>query len=128
MHSSKKYLMLPALGLALGLAFAGTPTSTADAADGADKKTQRLWKSKCSSCHGKDGKGQTKKGKKQKVKDMTTAAWQKEVTDARMLKSMNEGIKRTQDGVKQKMKSYKGKLTPEQMQSLVKYMRAFGPK
>ena len=125
MHTSKKYLMLPALGIALGLAFTGTPTSTADAAD---KSPERLWNSKCSSCHGKDGKGETKKGKKQKIKNMTTAAWQKEVTDERMMKSMVDGITRTQDGVKQKMKSYKGKLSPEEMKALVKYMRAFGPK
>ena len=29
--------------------------------------------SKCASCHGADGKGQTTMGKKQKVKDYTTA-------------------------------------------------------
>lgn len=125
MSSSKKFLALPVAALALGFAFLGTPTPTAEAAPPDAKQTERLWKSKCSACHGKDGKGETKKGKKQKVKDMTTAAWQKEVTDAKMLKAMNEGIDRTTDGVKQKMKPLKGKLSPEEMQALIKYMRAF---
>ena len=31
----------------------------------------------CASCHGKDGKGQTTMGKKQKAKDYTTADGQK---------------------------------------------------
>ena len=123
MRSSKKYLVLPVGALALGFAFLAAPTPTAEAG-GADK-TARLWKSKCGSCHGKDGKGDTKKGKKAKIKDMTTAAWQKEVTDARMMKSMTDGINKVEDGVKQKMKSFKGKLTEDQMKALVKYMRGF---
>ena len=96
------------------------PVSTASA--GGD--VARLWNQKCGSCHGKDGAAQTKKGQKMKVKDMTTAAWQKEVTDARIIKSMTDGITQTVDGVKQKMKAYK-KLTPEQMQELVAYIRGF---
>lgn len=125
MRTSRKFLALPVAGLALGFAFLATPTQTAAAGDGADQKTERLWKSKCSACHGKDGKGETKKGKKMKVKDMTTAAWQKEVTDARMLKAMNDGIERTEGGVEQKMKPVKGKISPEEMQALIKFMRAF---
>ncbi len=46
-----------------------------------DKKVERLWKSKCGSCHGADGKAQTEKGKKMKMEDYTTAEWQKAKTD-----------------------------------------------
>ena len=34
-----------------------------------------LWKAKCASCHGEDGKAQTKTGKKEKINDMTSADW-----------------------------------------------------
>ena len=37
------------------------------------KKTERTWKSKCASCHGATGKGDTDKGKELKVPDMATA-------------------------------------------------------
>lgn len=123
MRNAKMYLVLPAAALALGFVFLGAPTPTATAGGDADKASELLWRKKCASCHGRDGKGQTKKGKKAKVEDMTTAKWQKEVTDERMIKSMTDGIDRVQDGVKQEMKP--SKLSPAEMQSLVKYMRAF---
>jgi cytochrome c len=92
-----------------------------------DKKTERTWKSKCASCHGADGKGQTEQGKKMKVADMSTAGWQKDVTEERMKKAMNEGIKEQREGVKQEMESFKDTLKPEQMEALVGYMRTLGP-
>ena len=42
-----------------------------------DPKTERLWKAKCASCHGADGKAQTEQGKKMAMHDITTAEWQK---------------------------------------------------
>ena len=71
----------------------------------------------CASCHGKDGKGQTTMGKKQKAKDYTTAEGQK-WTDAEGVKSILEG--------KDKMKGYKDKGIDEAAaKDLVKYIRAF---
>ena len=92
------------------------------AADAPDKKTERLWKAKCASCHGMDGKGETDKGKEMKVRDMTTAEYQK-ISDADITKSMTDGINRTKDGVKQEMDSYKDSLKEEQMQALLNYTR-----
>ncbi|HZH03082.1 MAG TPA: c-type cytochrome, partial [Myxococcaceae bacterium] len=40
------------------------------------------YKAQCKSCHGADGKGDTKVGKKEKVKDMTSAEWHASTTDA----------------------------------------------
>ena len=39
----------------------------------ADKKIERLWKKKCGSCHGADGKAETEKGKKMKMHSLATA-------------------------------------------------------
>lgn len=89
----------------------------------ADKKIERLWKSKCQSCHGADGKGETEKGKKMKVKDMTTAEWQK-ITDDDAKKVLANGVSEEKDGVKKEMDGYKD-LTPEQVDGLMKMMREF---
>jgi hypothetical protein len=58
-----------------------------------------------------------------KIGDMTTAAWQKNVTDDQAKKAILEGLKRTKDGVEQEMKPLKDKVTPEQADGLVKYVR-----
>lgn len=86
-------------------------------------KTDRLWKSKCGSCHGADGKAQTEKGKKMKMTDLSTAEWQTKATDADIMKAINEGAKGEKDGVKQEMDAYND-LTAEQKDGLVKFVRA----
>ena len=90
----------------------------------ADKKIERLWKSKCQSCHGADGKAETEKGKKMKMHDMSTEAWQKKFTDADLKKVTLEGVAEEKDGVKKEMDAYKD-FTPEQMDGLIKLMREF---
>ena len=75
-----------------------------------------VYEKNCASCHGKDGKGQTTMGKKQKVQDYTTAEGQK-WTDEEGLKVILEG--------KGKMKGYKDKVTEAEAKDLVKYVRAF---
>lgn len=91
-------------------------------AHAADKKTERLWNSKCSSCHGKDGKGKTEKGEKMKVRDMTGADFQKS-SDADFKKVIVEGFKKEKDGVKQEMDAYKDELKPAEVDALVAFIR-----
>ena len=88
-----------------------------------DKKTERLWKAKCASCHGADGKGQTDQGKKMGVSDYTAAGWQKEHTDPALEKSISEGVTRVKNGKKQEMAPFKGKLDAAQIKALVAYIR-----
>lgn len=97
---------------------------TAALAQAPDKKTERLWKSKCSSCHGADGTADTKKGKEMKIRDMSTADYQAKLKDEDIRKSMVEGINRTEGGVKQEMESFEDTLKPEQLDALVAYVRA----
>jgi mono/diheme cytochrome c family protein len=91
----------------------------------ADKKTERVWKAKCSSCHGQDGKGETDKGRKLKARDMTTAEYQK-ATDAQFLKAINEGVQ-AQDG-RGEMDGYADDLKPGEAEALVAYIRELGGK
>jgi mono/diheme cytochrome c family protein len=107
--------------LVLFLLLCLTATARAD-------KTERTWQAKCGSCHGDDGKAQTKKGQEMGMKDMTAAAWQKERTDAQIQKAIEDGLDKTVDGKKQQMDAYKEKLRPEQIADLVKYVRGLAGK
>jgi mono/diheme cytochrome c family protein len=78
-----------------------------------------LWKAKCKSCHGEDGRAQTTLGKKQKIKDMSTAEWQSGHSDPDIRKAIVEGVPDT------KMKPFEGKLSDAEIAGLVKYVRAF---
>lgn len=91
-------------------------------ASAADKKIERLWKSKCSSCHGADGKGETEKGKKMKLGDLSAAEWQKKATNDDIKKVINDGMKSDKDGVKKEMDGY-ADLTDEQKTGLVAFVR-----
>jgi mono/diheme cytochrome c family protein len=69
----------------------------------------------CATCHGKDGRSKTLKGKLRHARDLTDARWQDEATDERIYNSIANG--------KGKMPAFKGKLTNEQIESLVSYVR-----
>lgn len=82
-----------------------------------------LWKAKCKSCHGEDGKAKTKMGQKESIVDLTQPAWQKAQTDADIRETISEGSPRNA-----KMKPYKEKLTSQQIDSLVGYIRTLKAK
>ena len=84
---------------------------------------ERLWRGKCGSCHGADGKAQTEQGKKMAIGDMSTADWQGKFSDAQIKSAISDGLKRDKNGTKQEMEAYKAKLRPEQIDGLVTYVR-----
>jgi cytochrome c553 len=88
-------------------------------ASAADVK--EIWAKDCAKCHGPDGKGDTKMGKKLEIKDLTDAKVQAALKDDAMLKAIKEGVK---DGDKTRMKAAEG-LSDEEMKALVAYVRAF---
>lgn len=81
------------------------------AADGA-----AIYKAKCASCHGADGKGQSPMGKKMNLRDLGSPEVQKQ-TD-------KELYDWTADG-KGKMPAYKDKLSADEIKALVAHMRTF---
>ncbi len=81
-----------------------------------------LYEKECAKCHGSDGKGDTKMGKKTGAKDYTDPAVQAELKDAAAFKAIKEGFK-TKDG-KEVMKPSEG-LSDEDIKGLVAYMRTF---
>ena len=97
------------LSAALALSFVAAPAFADETAD--------LWKAKCRSCHGAEGKADTKEGKKHKIDDMTTAAWQEKHSDTQIRNAIANGIPDT------KMKAYSDKLSAAEIDALVKYVR-----
>jgi mono/diheme cytochrome c family protein len=79
------------------------------AADGA-----AVYKAKCASCHGPDGKGETAIGKSMKLRSLASADVQK-TSDADLTKVISDG--------KGKMPAYKGKLAADEIKALVAFIR-----
>jgi cbb3-type cytochrome c oxidase subunit III len=75
-----------------------------------------VYKKHCANCHGEDGKGL----ETLQPPDFTDGKWQSENTN----KAIADGI-RNGKGV---MPGFKDVLSPAQVNSMVRYVRAFGPK
>ena len=103
---------------------AGTPLSR-PAGYKPEKKTVRLWDSKCATCHGEDGLAHTEQGTEMGIDDMTKAAYWKDVTVESGRKAVLEGLKRKVNGKEQEMKPFGDRLTPQQVDALNLYAVSF---
>jgi mono/diheme cytochrome c family protein len=110
-HMKNRRLLLAGLALLAGatLSFAAPVTEN--------------WENHCTKCHGDDGKGQTKAGKKLKLKDYTDAKAQAEMKDEEMIKVIADGV--YDAAGKEKMKGYKDELSADEIKELVAYIRKF---
>lgn len=88
----------------------------------AEAKIKALYDKECAKCHGADGKGDTKMGKKLGAKDYTDPKVQAELKDDAAFKAIKEGLK-DKDG-KTLMKPLEG-VSDEDIKALVAYMRTF---
>ncbi len=68
--------------------FALCTASSLHAADGA-----ALWKKSCAKCHGADGRGDTRQGRKLYISDLSDPAIQAKFTDEQAAKSIKTGLK-----------------------------------
>jgi mono/diheme cytochrome c family protein len=80
---------------------------------------EELFVKHCASCHGHDGKARTPAARKSGAKDLSVS----KTTDAEIEKQIVEG-KKDQQGL-QKMPPFKGRLTPEEIQSLIGWVKRF---
>ncbi len=101
--------------LVLSLLASGFLTAAALAAPAADN-----WDNNCAKCHGADGSGNTKMGKKLNVKDYTDAKVQADLKDADMFTAIKEGV--TANG-KERMKAFKDDLSDAEIHDLVTFIR-----
>lgn len=79
-----------------------------------------LFVSNCARCHGDNGKGETALGVKLNTPDFTTAKFHKNHND----KKLREAITNGED---KKMPAFGKKLSSEQIETLIKYVRTFKP-
>ena len=92
------------------LCLAGSVVRAQDKANG-----EKVYKAKCASCHGPDGKGETAAGKVTKARDICSAEVKKE-TDAAWTDIIVKG--------KNKMPSYDKKVTDAEVKDVIAYMRS----
>ena len=103
---------------ACGVVFVGLITSgtgISQAKDGGET----VFKSRCVACHGPDGKGQVPLGKKLGAADLTSTEVQSQ-SDVQLTDIITKG--------KDKMPSFDGKLSKDQIAEVVAYIRGFGQK
>jgi mono/diheme cytochrome c family protein len=99
--------------LTLGLLAAGAVTRAAD--------VKETWDKQCAKCHGPDGKGDTKMGKKVGVKDYTDPKVQAAMKDEEMAKIIKQGKK---EGDTTKMKAFTD-LSDADVKALITHVRSF---
>jgi len=70
---------------------------------------------KCASCHGKDGRAKTMRGKLSHARNLSDAQWQANVSDERLFNSISNG--------RNQMPAFKKKLSEAEIDALVSYVR-----
>lgn len=109
----KKTAFLSVLTVAIALT---APAWGADPATVAANYTKH-----CSSCHGKDGKGQTTMGKKLSARDLSDKKVVAEIKDEVALKNLKEGVK--DKAGKEIKKPFAAKLSEDEMKALIAYAK-----
>jgi mono/diheme cytochrome c family protein len=104
---NKLLFAIPVLVVGIGTLMIAAPQS---------KDAKQVYLDKCSVCHGEDGKGQTAKGKKLKVKDVSSADVKK-MSDADFLNAVLKG--KGQD-----MDAFEKELGPDMCKKISTYMRS----
>jgi mono/diheme cytochrome c family protein len=89
---------------------------TSEARNVSARSPAELYAKNCASCHGKDGRAKTLKGKLKHARDLTDPTWQGNVGEERIFNSIMNG--------KGKMPAYSKKLSEQEIDSLVTYVRA----
>jgi mono/diheme cytochrome c family protein len=106
-------LLLIVTAVAVGSAFASRAMT--DERGGFGNVTTRSAAKNCASCHGREGRGKTFKGKLKHARDLANSEWQGNVSDERLFNSIMNG--------KGKMPAYEKKLAEPEIDALVAFVR-----
>ena len=99
---------------------AGFAVSAANQRNKNARSATDLYMRYCHSCHGRDGRAQTQKGKFSHARDLTDAKWQDDVSDERIFNSIMNGR-----NVRGNMPAFSDKLNEKEVESLVTFVRKF---
>lgn len=113
MKTPVRYLVLASLAVGLTL-----PVSL----QAAEAAVEANYKKHCASCHGPDGKGQTRMGRAAGAKDYTDKAVVAAIKDDVALGKLKEGVKEKGKEIK---KPFKDKLKDEEIAALIAHMKTF---
>ena len=111
--------MKPSLLLAAAFALTGVASP---AAENPPFEIKQYWEKSCASCHGAEGKADTKAGKKIGAIDFSDPKNQEKFTDEKMFTAIKEGVK--DKGGKFTMKPAEN-VTDAQIKLLVAHVRTF---
>jgi mono/diheme cytochrome c family protein len=100
--------------------FLSSMGSFAFAQDGGETSAKDLWGEDCASCHGADGKAQTKMGKRFGAKDLTSAEVRAGLDRAEMIAVIRDGA--TDKDGNETMMGFADDLSDAQINSLVDYI------
>jgi len=89
------------------------PSGKTTEAAGADAAT--IYNRECVSCHGRDGRGRTRRGRQTHARDMTSREWQDDTSDERLFNSISNG--------RGKMPAFRKKISENDIDALVSYVR-----
>lgn len=104
------FIVAAAAGLTLFTVLGAGNTNEAVAADAAT-----IYNRQCVLCHGRDGRGRTRRGRQTHARDMTVASWQDDVSDERLFNSISNG--------RNKMPAFRKKISENDIDALVAYVR-----
>lgn len=82
-----------------------------------DDTGAEIWASRCAACHGPDGRARTAMGVRHRAQNLASRAWQNAHTDAEISEIILSGVAGSM------MHSYRAKMTPEQLERLVRVVR-----
>ena len=89
----------------------------------AEKSAEENYKQHCVECHGRDGKSQTRLGRKSGAKDLTDKANQAKLTDEDAFNGIKNGRKNSKG--EEKMEAFGDRLSDKEISELVAFIRKF---
>jgi len=98
------------------IAFGGNPTRANAGSDAPVQSAATSYAKYCVSCHGRDGKSKTSKGRRNHARNLTETDWQGAVSDERVFNSIANG--------RGKMPAFSKKMSDAEIDAVVSYVRA----
>jgi mono/diheme cytochrome c family protein len=97
-------------------AFGGNTTLANAGSEAQGQSAATLYAKHCVSCHGRDGRSKTSKGKRNHARNLTETDWQGAVSDERVFNSIANG--------RGKMPAFSKKMSDAEIDAMVSYVRA----
>lgn len=114
MKSSSKFAVIISFAIIFAAALLSAGRVTTNAASSASAYQKSVYNTHCASCHGRDGKSNTSKGRSTEADDLTDASV-KSMSDAKMARIIRNG--------KGEMPGFAKKMTAAQITAVVAYVK-----